>query len=94
MAVINDSVILFGLRNIKLDVYEEAFLSENLTNFIAVLKNTKLEIGFRYLGNYLKFPEEYEVMSIADVQFKDKIVKADWKSCGILKDLLEGENNE
>lgn len=93
MAVINDSVILFGLRNIKLDVFEEAFISENLTNFIDVLRNTRNEVGFRYLGNYLKYPAEYEVMSIADVQFKEKIVKADWKSCGILEDLLEGEND-
>lgn len=93
MAVIDDSVILFGLRNIKLDVFEEAFLSENLTNFIAVLRNTREEIGHKYLGNYLKYPAEYEVMSIADVQFKDRIVKADWKTCGILEDLLEGDND-
>lgn len=93
MAVINDNVILFGLRNIKLDVYEEAFLSENLSNFISVLRNTREEIGHKYLGNYLKFPGEYEVMSIADVQFKEKFVKADWKSCGILEDLLDGEND-
>lgn len=93
MAVINDSVILFALRNVKLDVYEESFLSENLTNLIHVLRNTRDEIGFKYLGNFLKYPEEYEVMSVCDVQFKDKVVKADWKSCGILKDLLEGENN-
>lgn len=87
--IINDSVILFALRNVVNDAYEESFLSENLTVFTDVLYNMLLETGIKYLPQYLKTPEDYEVMSVADVVFSSKEVKADWKSCGILKDLLD-----
>lgn len=85
---------VYGVRNIKLDSYENTLVSEDEKVIIEGFKNMLLEVGQRYLPMYLVHPSEYELILVTVVDYSSKSTKAEFLSLGIISDLLKGEPNE
>lgn len=66
-------------------------VSDSQDVIIAGMKNMIAEIGHRYLPVYLSYPSEYELILISEISFDSKGVKSDWKSLGLISDLLKGD---
>lgn len=83
---------LYAVRNVKNDGYENAMVSESDKIIIAGFKNMLAELGQRYLPLYLVYPSEYELILVSHVDFGSKSAKSDWKSLGLISDLLKGDS--
>lgn len=88
-----DKFNVYAVRNIKLDFYENAMVSENEKVIIAGMKNMILECGLRYLPMYLQRQEEYELILVSTVNCESKGVKSEWLSLGLISDLLNGKDD-
>lgn len=82
---------VFACRNVKLDSYENTFVSESEKLIIEGFKNMLGEIGQKYLPMYLVHPDEYELILVSVIDFTKKGMSPDFKSLGLISDLLKGE---
>lgn len=85
---------VYGVRNVKLDSYENTLVSDSEKVIIAGFKNMLLEVGQRYLPMYLVHPDEYELILVTVVDYKSKSTKSEFVSFGLISDLLKGEPND